>query len=186
MSDKRANFPVLEDFSSQAGLPLHNAVEGETVTSKNALAAFTAKDNGGDFKYLEIDEFGQLKVTNDGDERACISDEGGAEANTSTFTDLVTLVGAINKTYDRIEIVGSGFRDTILEAVLIDDVGVSDVETILATFRVGSGQFSKCLDLTCRKVTAGGTGIINIVLRAKISFGPDSDVDGVLAVSEIQ
>lgn len=59
--DLRPSFPPLEDFSTQAGLPLHKALEGDASANKNAHGAFVAKkDSDGTFVYMLTDEDGRL------------------------------------------------------------------------------------------------------------------------------
>lgn len=60
-ADVRSSTPTLEDSSTQEGLPIHKALEGDAVLNKNAHGAFIAKKQiGSTFTYLLADEEGRL------------------------------------------------------------------------------------------------------------------------------
>jgi hypothetical protein len=60
-ADVRTSFPTLEDSSTQAGLPIHKALEGDSSTNKNAHGVFTAKkQSDGNFVYMLTDDDGRL------------------------------------------------------------------------------------------------------------------------------
>lgn len=57
----RQSTPTLEDASTQAGLPLHKALEGDPTASKNAHGAFVAKkQTDSTFVYMLTDAEGRL------------------------------------------------------------------------------------------------------------------------------
>lgn len=185
MADLQPTFNVLEDSATGGGLPLHKLLEGEAVASKNAHGAFVAKDGSGNAKYLEVNAEGSLKVVVDpAGDVACLSDEGGVTGTTS-FQDVATITLTDGAYYSKLGVLGSCFKEAVIEAYWVDDVGGTETETILATFRVGAGQFSFSEVFECVSFTAGTTAELRV--RAKNAFtGKLSDIDCLVSIEEIQ
>lgn len=181
MADVRENFPVLEDISSGAGLPLHKCLEGDDIGG-NALTALVAKDGADDLKYLLVDTLtGALKVTQETGEYALLSDSGTNVGNTA-YQVLATLTLQNDYVYKDIEIILSSFRDTVAQLVHVDNA----VDAILIDgIRVGAGQYSLASQLKSLEFTAGATGAQTLELRAK-NLNVTSTMDGVLTAKEVQ
>ena len=182
MADVRESFATLEDSGTGAGLPLHKVLEGDAAAAKNASAGLVAKDNSNNLIYLRTDASGNL-LTKPAAEYACLTD--AAEATGSlTVVDVCTITATVNKVY-RVFASGSCYRHATFTVVAIADVGGSPVSTELGYFKCGPGEFTSELNLSCIEWTAGGTGVQNIVLRAKNDFLVASDFDGVLTAQEL-
>ena len=184
-TDNQQAFPILERIADNRGVPIHEAIEGETITGKSAAAALVAKDNAGNFKYLEINTDGELKVNTESVDIACLSGTAKVTGGTSEQTVLdITLQQ--NTEYRDIAWIVSNFRQTEFRIVTIDDEGVGDNETELATLLVGPGDYTDSNSgMKCLSFTSGGTG--NQVLRL---YGTNrdvaSDLRGTLSVAEVQ
>jgi hypothetical protein len=150
--------PVLEDISNSEGKPLALAVEGATITGKNALAGLVAKDAADQFKYLEVDGTGNLKVVTGGGETvARLSDSGNVAGGTTEQTVLtVTLQNSM--VYRDLSWVVSNFRETEYRLIWVDDVGVGDVETELMTVLCNSSDPTDSGQLNDMSFTTGATG----------------------------
>jgi hypothetical protein len=185
MADVRENFPVLEDITSGAGLPLHKCLEGDDIGG-NALTALVAKNASDELRYLLVDALtGALKVTMETGEYALLSDSGTNAGNIS-YQDLATIVLQNEFVYKEIEIILSCFRDCVGQLVFIADVGGTPVETILVDgIRVGAGEYTLAAQLKSLEFTSGATGVQNLVLRAK-NLNVTSTMDGTLTTKEVQ
>jgi len=184
MADVRTSFITLEDVASGAGVPLHRALEGDAAAGKNAHGALVAKDGGGLLQYLKVNANRELVISTESADLACLSDEGGV-AGTTGFQDIATIPLANSAVYKKLSVLGSCFRDTIYEAVWVDDVGGADTETILATFRTGAGQYNHSDTYECAEFTSGGSGTQELRIRAK-NLNTTSDIDAAISVLEVQ
>jgi len=180
MADLRTSFPVLEDVSTQAGLPLHKVAEGDAAASKNALAALVAKDASDNLIYLNVDAAGNLLVS-DSKDYTSLGDTGSVAGNTSSFQDVVTLTLVVEKVYENINFIAGCFRDAIYQIVQVDDT----TTTIIAEgILVGSGAFSFAQELPGLTFTAGATGVQTLKLQAK-NLTVESNCRGTLTVNEL-
>lgn len=164
MADLRTSFMVLEDSGSQAGVPLHKALEGDAIAAKNAQGALVAK-NGANFAYLKVDPTtGALITTNEG-AGICNRAKGELSAGSATLATvtgaLITLVAG--SVYNEIDFIFASRRDSLFQIVW-DDGGV---ETILAEVIVGSGAYTVSSQLHCVSFTAGATGVQQLKIFAK-------------------
>jgi len=185
MADVREVFTSLENLSTGAGMPLHQAFEGDAAASRNAHGALVAKDGSGNLKYLKTNANGELVISLESEEYALLS-ESGSVAGTTSYQDVATVVLQAGFVYKQLELVCSSFRDGIFQVVAIDDVGVTDVETVLIDgIRVGAGQFSAVVPLSTFMFTAGSTGVQNLVIRGK-SLNAGSQLDVLVSFKEVQ
>lgn len=186
MADLRPSVVVLEDDSTQEGVPLHRALEGDDPTGLNAQGALAFKDSSGNLVYPSLDASGRLPVTLDVTGQACLTDEGGVAGSTS-FQTLATITLTNDAVYNKIGFLGSCFRDCVYEVVFIDDVNGTPTETILATFRTTAhGQTTFAEELECLEFTAGSTGDQELRIRGKQLQNASSDIDGMISAFEQQ
>jgi hypothetical protein len=150
--------PTVEDTSNNEGKPLALAVEGQTITGKNASAAFAAKDSADQFKYLEVDGSGQLKVVvGGGATTAKLSDSGNVTGGTTEQTVLtITLQNSLE--YCDLSWVVSNFRETEYRVIWVDDVGGTDTETELMTVLCNPSDPTDSGRLSEFSFTTGATG----------------------------
>lgn len=180
MADLRSSFTILEDSATQAGLPLHKALEGEAVASKNAHGAFVAKDPSNQFAYLEKNAQGELKVSNQGDE-AYLSAKGSA-VGSATFVDIATITLAVSKTYRNIGWIIGCLRDAEFKIVQVNDMTTTDIALGLIA---GAGDYTDSGELRGLSVTSGASGTQTLKIQAK-NFNALSDMRATLSVIEQQ
>lgn len=186
MADLRPSFVTLEDVGTQAGVPLHRAVEGDVAAGKNAHGALVAKrQDTGVLRYIPLSVNDAIPVTFDMTGQAYLSDEGGVSGTTS-FQTLVEIPLVNDAVYSKVAFSGSCFRDAVCEVVQIDDTGGTPIETVHLTFRVGPGHVNETDELDSLQLTAGSTGTCVLRVRAKQLQNAASDIDGMLAVFEQQ
>jgi hypothetical protein len=185
MADVRPSFVTLEDVSTGAGLPLHKALQGDTSVGKNSHPALVATDSGDLLRYLKVNANRELVVSLESADLACLTAEGGVVGSQS-FQDLATITLANSAVYKQLAFMGSCFRDAVYEVVWVDDVGGTDTETILATFRTDAGNTTHSDEFECAEFTSGGTGVQELRIRGKQLQNVPSDIDGMIAVKEVQ
>ena len=184
MSDVRESFPILED-GTQAGVPLSKKAEGDAAAGGNYAGMLVGKDPSGNLQFVKLNSNNEVVVDTEGSEQACLTGEGNSTGSAS-YVDLATITLALLRTYKKVGWSVSCFRDAIFEIVYVDDVGVGDTETVLATIRVGAGDYTDSQELECLGFdTLSGTGTQELRIRGK-NLNALSDMDAALAVSEIQ
>lgn len=165
MTDLRTSTPTLEDSSTQEGIPLHKILEADTLTSKNALAAFIAKrQSNGTARYLNVDDAGNLLVTMDGG--GTMKKARGTVSGSLTNVTVCEIALTPAAVYKGLSWVVSCFRDAIYEIVAINDPSGTPTETILADVLVGSGDLTDSGELRNVTFTAGATDPV-LRVRAK-------------------
>ena len=167
MADLKESFATLEDDASGAGEALISRVEGEVAAAKAGSIGFSFKDSSGNVVLPTLTADGKLPVTSDG---AGIPHDAHGEdaAGSATFVDVITQVLALTKTYTSFNYVVSCLRAAHFQLIHIDDVGNTDVETVLCDVILASGQYTFEGSAPKRELnTTGGTGVQNLVLRAK-------------------
>lgn len=159
-------FSILLSQSSDEAKPLGEFTEGVNyagATNKEGLVGFSFKDSSGDVILPQLNDEGALPVTQDSGTQ--IDGFGENAGNKVAFEDLVTLVLTLENSYNKLCGTISASRQTEWEIVHIDDVGVTDTETLLGKFVTHSAPFHfECLP---KFDTVGGTGVQNLVLRAQ-------------------
>ena len=63
MADKRPIFVNLEDVTSEEGVPLHKAVEGDAAAGKNSHGVLTVKDSSGNLQYIPLTDDNKVPVS---------------------------------------------------------------------------------------------------------------------------
>lgn len=185
MADLRSSTTVLEDSGTQAGLPLHKALAGETSVAKNAHGALVATDGANAFQYMKVNANRELIVSSESADLAYLFDEGGVVGSTS-FQTLAEITLAADTVYRSLDFNGSCFRDAVYEVVFIADAAGTPVETVLVTFRTGAGELSFGDSKASLEFTSGGTGDQLLRIRAKQLQNAASDIDGMVAIKEVQ
>ncbi len=162
----RPSFPTLENVSTQAGVPLAARVDTvDDAAAANGAIGFSFKNSSGKVVLPQLDTEGRVPVSFQG-AGICLKKDGSV-LGTGSFQDIAVIPLAISKTYKNLEWVLSCFRDSVWEIVWIDDVGVTDVETILAYALAGSGDFTDSGRLLCSEFTTPGSGDQELRIRAK-------------------
>lgn len=182
MADVRTNFPVLEDSSTQAGLPLHKVLEGDASTGKNALAALVAADAAGNLQYMRVNQNNELVVSMESSISIALLTDNGSNAGSISYVDLITIPLQAGYTYRELEILVSCFRDAVFQVIHIDDV----TENILVPgIRAGAGDYNGPMSFKTLEFMTGATGTQSLVIRGK-NLNALSTIDAVVAIKEIQ
>lgn len=181
MADVRTSFIILEDVSTQAGVPLHRANQGDAAAGKNAMPALIAKDASGNLQYPLVNGLRQLVVSTDGDDYAYL-DANGKVAGNAAFTDIATIPLDTSKEYEEMLIVIGCTRDAEYIVVWNDD---GTPTTLVQGPLVGAGDLSEAMPLKGIRFTSGASGTQELKLQAKC-LNALSDMRGTIAVKELQ
>lgn len=171
MADLEEVFKILADDTTGAGEAPISRIEGEAAAGKEGLIGFSFKDSSGDVVLVQLTSEGKVPVDTEAVPGTCISGYA-TNAGSTSDVDIVTLTGALTKTYNNFEAIGACLRATQLQIVYVDDAGGGgESETVLAEWLVGPGQFSFKFDMRClQQSTSGGTATQEFRLRAKNLF----------------
>lgn len=183
MADPRVSFPVLEDASTQAGLPLHKAVTGDASAARNAHAALVATDAAGNLQYPKVDSQRRLFVSPNVGDFANLSERGEHAAGSATFVTvtgaLITLVADL--VYQEVGLLVSCTRDAHFQVVQVDDA----TETILADVMLEAGESVFGIVIPNLTFTAGSTGTQALKIVGK-NLNALSALRATLSVTEVQ
>lgn len=176
---------TLEDVGTQGGLPLHKVLEGDAAAAKNASAALTAKDAAGDLQYPRVNAQRELVVSTTSADNACLNATGKVAGNKVTEQVVLTIVLQASLEYKKIGWLVSCFRQSEFRIVHVADVGVTDVETEIATMLVAPNDVTDSNELECLSFTSGATGVQELRLVG-INKDAISDLRGTVTVLEQQ
>jgi len=182
--EPRASWPILEDVTSQAGLPLHKVAQDDALSGKNAAAFLGFKNSLGKLRYPKVDGEDRLIVSGGAsDDYAYLSMRGEKDSGSATLA-LVTgcdidLVADL--TYRDVGFIVSCFRDAHFQIVQVNNL----TETILADILVDSGAPTITGQITALPFAAGSTGVQKLKLLAK-NENALSALRGTLTVTEVQ
>lgn len=184
MTELRVSFPVLEDASTQAGLPIHKVLQGDTLTAKNAHGVFAYKDAAGNARYAKVDSQDRIIMSPNGGDTAELWERGELAAGQPN-TSFATVTGALialtpGLSYNTVRAVVSCSRDAQFQVVWNDD----GAETILEDVVLEAGESTQQVDINL-PFDAGATGTQELKLVAK-NLNAQSALRGTLAVTEVQ
>lgn len=183
MADPRVSFPVLEDAATQAGLPLHKAVQGDSAAARNAHAVIPATDAAGNLQYPKVDSQRRLYVSPNVGDYANLSERGELAAGSATFATvtgaLITLVADL--VYQEVGVVVSCTRDAHFQVVQVNDV----TETILADVMLEGGESTFGIVIPNLTFTAGSTGTQSLKVVGK-NMNALSALRATVSVTEVQ
>ena len=183
MANKKGLFGILNDGNG-AGLGITlcdpDSTEGTDISATIASPAFVNDD--GVLVFPALDALGRIPVVLTASN--CYFDYGKVTGSTS-FQAVAVIVGALLKKYGDFEFVAASMTECDWELVYIDNVGGTPVETILAAWDTGPGQYTVHVELSCVNVdTTTGTGIQNLVIRGKLLEATGSEISATLAMRE--
>lgn len=183
MADPREVFPVLEDASTQAGLPIHKVAQGDALAGKNAVPVLGFKDAAGNLRYPKVDAQDRLLTNSDVGDEACLSARGELAAGSNVFA---TVTGGVITLQADLEYHSVGFlvscrRSAHFQIVQVDDA----TETILADIILEGGQSTASEELRCLSFVAGSTGTQELKVVGK-NFEALSALRATLTVTEVQ
>lgn len=183
MPDPREIFPILEDASTQAGLPIHKVLQGDALAAKNAVPVLGFKDAAGNLRYPKVDAQDRVLTNSDVGDEACLSARGELAAGNAAFT-LVT--GAVITLQADFEYHSVGFLVSCRRAAHFQIVQVDDAtETILADIILEGGQPTASEEMHCLSLVAGSTGTQELKVVGK-NFEALSALRATITVTEVQ
>lgn len=165
MADLRASFTILEDVTTQAGLPLHKAVEGDAAAGLNAHPSFIAKDPSNNLIYLKTNAAGELIVDTEAVSGTCKKANGELATGSATL-DFVTgceITLTANKVISEVGFLVSCQRDALFQVIWLNNA----TPTLLGEIVVGAGAYTFSQELHCLSFTAGSTLPQKLQLKAK-------------------
>lgn len=154
--------PVLSGLDSSGTVQaLNQRPEGAAVAGFEALPGLIAKDPSNNLAYLKVNASGEVLAATDA-AGADLYARGSNGTGSATFVALATITLVASKTYRGIEGIGCCSRDALYKIAWNDN----GVETILASFIVGPGDFSHSVQMNRVKFVAGATGAQTLVISA--------------------
>jgi hypothetical protein len=147
---------------------------GDASAGDNTIPAFIAIDTSNNFQYLKVNGDGELIVSS---ESAGTAKHAQAQLTADgTMQDVADITLTASKVYEKIEFMGSNTFATAWEVVGIEDDAGSPVETVIAEFLTGPGQFTFADHLDWATYTAGTTGVLKLRIRGQQLHGPNSEL----------
>jgi len=177
-------FPILEDPTGNIGKPWSFKEEGDPAAGGNYGGVLAGKDPSGNLQFLSLNSSNELIVNSESANIACLTGTAKVSGGTSEQAVLAITLQA-SKEYRRIGWIFSNFRQTEYRIISVEDVGVTDVETELATMLVGPGDYTDSGELDCLTFTSGSTGVLELQVVAT-NKDAASDLRGTLSVLEVQ
>lgn len=183
MADLAEVFKTLKDDSSGAGESLVSRVEGEVGAGKAGAIGFAFKDSSGNVILPALTAAGKIPVDTESVAGTIIRDRAtivSGSVSVGSDNDVITLTLAVDQIYNCSDFMGATTR--ICKWTLVQNDNAS--ETILDVFFTGPGQFSFSENPKNLTVTAGSTGVQQIILRANPLFSA-TDVHGRLSIIDL-
>lgn len=183
MANKKGLFGILNDGNGAGvGITLcdPDATEGADISATIASPAFVNAD--GILVFPALDALGRIPVSLAAGN--CYFDYGKVTGSTS-FQEVAVIIGALLKKYADFEFIAASMTECDWELVYIDDAAGTPVETILAAWDTGPGQYTVHVELSCVNVdTTAGTGVQNLVIRGKLLEATGSEISATLGMHE--
>lgn len=178
MADTRESFPTLEG-SSQEGLALRAAVEGDSPTSKNGSIGFSFKDSTGNVVLPQLDSAGRIKIVSGTGATGNGKKARGTASGNASLVTVASLTLTVNKVYDNLDFIVSCFRDALFQVILSDNAA----ETVIADALCSPGMTSFHGALKEAEISTGATGTQLLLIKAQ-NMNALSDFRAALSVNE--
>lgn len=167
-NDKPQATPILED-SSNVGVPLIKALEGDTYAGKAAHGVLNHKNAAGEWRYPKVNDNDEIIVSLESADIACLHDSAKVTGGT-TEQQVIEISLVAGNTYRKPSFSCSNFRQTEFRVVYIDDPTGTPAETELFTALVSPNMTSFAHEFSCISFAAPAT---DPVLRV---YGTNKDV----------
>lgn len=169
MADLREVFPILRDDSTGAGEEPVSRIEGEAAAGKEGLIGFSFKDSSGNVVLPQLNAAGKILVDVDGGIAYKAKGELAAGSLSLAVVTGAVLTLVLNKAYRQISVTGCSLRSSLFQLIYIDDAAGTPVESVIAEFIVGPGQFSHSVNFGegFELDTSAGTGVQKLEVKAK-------------------
>jgi len=184
MADLKQLFHILKDDAGGGGEAPISRIEGEASAAKEGLIGFSFKDSSGNVVLPQLNAAGEIPVSNEANDLACLTEQGKATGSLSDV-DIALITLSASTVYRRISYIVTCLRASEFRIESVDDKGSGDITTILAQILVGPGDYTDSSELFHLEFTSGSTGVQSLDLVAKNLFDA-SDLRGTLAVGEVQ
>ncbi len=175
---------TVENTATGEGIALARALEGDASAAKNAQGALIATDVGGNFQYLRVNGSNELLVAATSSTVAKLSGSGNVVGST-TEKEVLAIVLQASTVYQDLAWVVSNFRQTEYRIVVVDDVGVTDVETELMAVLVSADDNTDSGQLQDLSFTSGSTGVQELQVLAT-NKGQASQMRATVSIQEVQ
>ena len=180
MTDLRSATTILEVSGTEAGAPLHKALEGDAIAAKNAHGALIAKNGAGNFKYLLVDDNGAVVMTSETAATMAHLSANGKVVGSGSFVSIATITLTPDLEYENIGFVVGCYRDAEFRIIHLNNV----TPIVLAQgFLVGAGSLSLTETLKNLKFTAGSTGAQELTIQG-LNQNALSDLRATVTVDE--
>jgi len=177
----RPSWTILEDPTSEAGVPWHYSVEGDAAADRNAAAVLTAKDTAGNLQYPKVNLDRELVVSSQANDYATLGDDG-SHAGSQSYQTLAEITLQTEYVYEDLQFVVSCFRDTKFQVIQSDDA----VETVLFSgIRVDAGNNTNSVNMTNFAMTSGATGVQKLIIKGK-NLNATSEMNATMYIKEVQ
>lgn len=177
----RPSWAVLENPTSQAGVPWHHSTEGDAASARNAAAALIAKDTAGNLQYPKVNLARELVVSSQAQDFATLGDDG-SHAGSNSYQTLAEITLQAEYDYEDLQCVLSCFRDSKFQIIQSDDA----VETVLFSgIRVDAGNNTFGLNMSNFAMTTGATGVQKIIVKGK-NMNALSELNATMYIKEVQ
>lgn len=175
---------TIENTSTGEGVALARALEGDASAAKNAQGALIATDIAGNFQYLRVNGSNELLVASDSTTVAKLSGTGNV-VGSITEKEVFAIVLQASTVYQNLAWLVSNYRRTEYRIVIVDDVGVTDVETEILALLVGPDDNTDSGQLEDLSFTTGSTGVQELQVLAT-NQGSVSQMRATVSLQEIQ
>lgn len=178
MADVQELFPTTK-ASDDSGVALDNAVDATTAAAAlNGAVGFAFKDSSGDVILPALTAAGAISVDT-GAAGTQKQDEGTVTSTGLDNEDTIATITAL--TVAKVHTIQfyqtSSYHPTRWAAYYVDDAGGSPVDTLIATWLTGPGDFNHCCSPTCMTFdTTGGTGTQEFQIRGTQLRGAVTDM----------
>lgn len=185
MANKKGLFAILSDGTG-AGVAPDNANPDTTLGSAitNTIASPAFINSSGVLVFPQLNPDGAILVSTEG---AGTCYDGYAKVTgTTSFQDLGAVTGlTIGETYSQFNFSISAATEACIQLVRVDDSAGTPIETVMAEFMVGPGQYSYTARLHCLDADlTGGTGVQDIKLKGKLLESTGAEIMGWLGFIE--
>ncbi len=177
----RPSWAVLEDPTTQAGVPWHHSVEGDVAANRNAAAVLTAKDTAGKLQYPKVNLDRELVVSTQANDYATLGNDG-FHAGSQSYQTLAEITLQAEYDYEDLQFVVSCYRDTKFQILQTDD----ETETVLFSgIRVDAGNTTLSVNMSNFAMTTGATGTQKITIKGK-NENATSEMNATMYIKEVQ
>ena len=155
---------------------------GEAASGVDSLPALTAIDPSGNLQYLNLNADGELVISNQPQGTILSGNATHTMAALTTYEEVLAITLAAGEIYESLDLVLCATREMLWKVYNVDDYGGAPVETEIAQFLTGSGQYTVDKRFPDLQFTAGSTGVQKLVIKAYQLYGALTDAHATATV----